>query len=188
MEQGSSQIKDRLWVDAKTLRAQIYCDLVEFSPIPEDKIEVEVSTTPKPKIESCAYIRRVVDGVSREGLIENALEVLKPRSSDFASIAVRGMSGATIGAILAYLLKKDLIIVRKSDHDTHSTYNPEGRLDGSPYIIVDDLISSGYTMRAILNKIKSRGVLVGAYLYNVNNEEAWLTPDEVRRKLPKPPL
>jgi adenine/guanine phosphoribosyltransferase-like PRPP-binding protein len=90
----------------------------------------------------------------RKKIIYESLKILKPRSDSFDTIAVRGMSGALIGPTLADLLDKDIILIRKasdgpshstdSDYTIHYSGNP-----GKRYIVVDDFISGGNTVRAV---------------------------------------
>ena len=68
------------------------------------------------------------------------------------SIAFRGMSGAVVAPVLAYICDLGLIVVRKENDSSHSTRRVEGEL-AHDYIIVDDFISAGYTVDAIINAI-----------------------------------
>ena len=65
----------------------------------------------------------------------------------FDAIAFRGMSGAIIACPVASIFKKPLIIVRKSIKNCHSSRQVEGFIDAKKYIIVDDFIETGKTIR-----------------------------------------
>lgn len=69
---------------------------------------------------------------------------------DFEGFVGRGLSGTIPASILAYDMRKKLLIVRKEAEKTasHAYGLLEGWLAGS-YIIVDDFISTGDTIRAI---------------------------------------
>jgi orotate phosphoribosyltransferase len=72
----------------------------------------------------------------------------------FEAIAFRGMSGALIAPMVAEAMNKQLILVRKGE-SSHSDHEVEGyriALD-THYIILDDLISSGETVKVIVEKI-----------------------------------
>jgi hypoxanthine phosphoribosyltransferase len=89
----------------------------------------------------------------------------------FDAVAARGMSGAIIGGIIAHELKKPMFVVRKNKYteETHHSCLPvEGPVNWSPpatYVIVDDFVGSGNTVRRIQEAIGAQGTLVGAYLY-----------------------
>jgi len=77
------------------------------------------------------------------------------KSVKFDAIAFTGTSGAALAYILSYTLKKPLICVRKRDN-SHSSMNIEGCVSAKSYIIVDDFIDSGRTVKNIMNKIGKR--------------------------------
>lgn len=93
---------------------------------------------------------------------------------EFGTIAVRGVSGLLIGPILAERLSKQICVVRKPGEDRHSGYEVEGKPEGA-YIIVDDLIDSGSTVRAIVAAMQAAydtpPTCAGFYGYG----EAWWT-------------
>ena len=84
---------------------------------------------------------------------------------DFDAIAVRGVSGLTRGSILAHLMCKGLIVVRK-DEGRHSIHEVEGTVirPGGHWIIVDDFVMTGATVAAILNQVVKADF--GATIYN----------------------
>lgn len=73
----------------------------------------------------------------------------------------RGVSGACMAWPLSYRLKIPVVAVRKPGEASHG-YDPddEGVISGDGdlcrYIIVDDFISSGATIRAIINRIDKK--------------------------------
>jgi hypoxanthine phosphoribosyltransferase len=101
----------------------------------------------------------------------------KKQISDFrktqpiGAIAFRGYSGASVAPILSWELNIPLIAVRKKmSHDSNMAF---GITSAKNYIIIDDFISTGDTIRAIVNNVnalydsqyKARPKLVGIFLY-----------------------
>ena len=103
--------------------------------------------------------------------IKKTLKELRPLSATFDSIAFRGLSGGLIAPIICYNLKKGMVAVRKSrkDEPCHSSNSVESETDCiGRYIILDDQISSGATVLAMLDAIKNaklEGRCVGIYTY-----------------------
>ncbi len=102
------------------------------------------------------------------------LEIIKT-DTGFDSIAVAGSSGAVPGAILAIALQVPLIFVRKRDDNGHgATVECMGRHYAKKYIILDDFICSGGTVRRIYTQIQKEAArqnciqpeCVGVYLYD----------------------
>lgn len=107
--------------------------------------------------------------------INTAIKAIKKfeKKTPFEAIAFSGVSGAAIAFPLSYLLNKPLLCVRKSTEDTHSADLIEGCDNAPRYIIVDDFIASGETIRRIKKEIKNRtkGELVGIYLFAMNKSD-----------------
>jgi orotate phosphoribosyltransferase len=78
---------------------------------------------------------------------------LKPHRKNFDAIACQGWSGALIAPILALRLNKPMIVVRKPGENPHSTYKVEGYLQSTRYVIVDDFVRTGNTVRRIMSEI-----------------------------------
>lgn len=118
-----------------------------------------------------AYLKNVFDRKQRRTVINKAVEVLKEAKKElqFDAIAFRGLSGAIVAPEIADALDVDIIAVRKPDN-SHSYNSVEHNDYPSKYIIVDDLIDTGSTIKAIVKEIKIRmwttPQLVGIYLYN----------------------
>jgi len=92
----------------------------------------------------------------------------------FDSIAFCGTSGAAFAYPLSLRLNIPLIHVRKEGIKTHATSKVEGNIGCKSYIIVDDLISTGATIRYIKDMIGEyipsakykRVFLYGEYFYS----------------------
>lgn len=120
-------------------------------------------------------------------LVRNAKETLK--GVDFNTVACRGVSGMAFAPVLAYAMKKRLIIVRKTIMGSHAYSMIEGAfLPGDRYICVDDFRSSGQTVGLTIANIRRHAShyspeYAGTYLYNddkftTNYDEEWEIPEE----------
>ena len=72
-------------------------------------------------------------------------------------LAVRGTSGTAIGGAVSLVSDLPLVVVRKEDDNSHAKHygTVQGmRGTGGLYIIVDDLVDSGTTVREIAAAIK----------------------------------
>jgi adenine/guanine phosphoribosyltransferase-like PRPP-binding protein len=117
---------------------------------------------------TAGYISPLFDPKQLRSISRKAAMFLKKQ--EFDAIAVRGISGMTVGSIVSYLLDKPLIIVRKGKpvEPCHSSYTVESSIDSGTYIIIDDLISSENTIKTIVDEIKtvsSKLKPVGVYLW-----------------------
>ena len=117
------------------------------------------------------YLNKVIIDKYRINIIDKALKVLKPFEDKFDSIAFRGMSGATIAPILAHLLHKNLIICRKNKKECHSKIKVEQPLTYKKYLIVDDFVYTGDTIKNIIKDIDCNLKLFGLYLYDSRGRE-----------------
>lgn len=117
-----------------------------------------------------AYLDDAVDRVQET--VTDAVEKLKASKLEFDTIVVTGISGLLIGPIVAYLMQKNLLVIRKSDDSsTHSSMPAEGVI-GKKWLFLDDFISSGQTLTKVKEKVSqlSYGAhheteFVGCYLY-----------------------
>lgn len=119
------------------------------------------------------YLIGAVCRNERKGVVQQCLKDLEPRAREFDAIAVCGVSGLSIGAILAHLLDKHLVVVRKDSESSHGgrCEYPDSNL--LRVLIVDDFVSTGGTVYAILNRLKeyehyTKMQPVGLYLWNAS--------------------
>lgn len=87
---------------------------------------------------------------------------------DFDTLVGVGVSGAVIVPTLARLLGADFAIVRKENDGSHGWNKIEGVV-GRKWLFVDDLVSSGTTVRRVCRLMRENfpdSQLVGAYLYH----------------------
>lgn len=129
---------------------------------------------------------------SAKGIIRRTARAVKALGVE--AIAVRGVSGLTVGAPVAFLLGLPLMIVRKSHElaHCHSTYNVETTNEKSEpyasYCIIDDFISTGRTINEIVHVITTarpipplvvKGALKAIVLYNsIKGRDYWLVSDK----------
>ena len=104
-----------------------------------------------PELICSQHMEKFLDMAELPIYVQYAIEAL--RTKRFDSLAFRGLSGAIIAPPVAIALKKNLILVRKPEEETHSDYLVEGNSSSKKYIIIDDFVSSGKTARAIIEAI-----------------------------------
>lgn|SRR5574337_429355 len=98
---------------------------------------------------SKVYSKQFVELVPK---VAKTLRAIK-RKLKFDAIAFRGSSGAALAFPMSYLLKIPLIHVRKGA--SHYTGGPiEGTISSQKYLIIDDFIDRGNTVRTIIKTIK----------------------------------
>jgi adenine/guanine phosphoribosyltransferase-like PRPP-binding protein len=108
-------------------------------------------------------IRKIVRQVMESGI-------------EFDTIACTGISGISLGPVVAALLKKNVAIIRKVNEECHSIYIVEFAMhEHFPYaepkrfVFLDDLIDSGSTFSyvdlSMFNKYPGCAC-VGGFLYN----------------------
>jgi len=121
-------------------------------------------------IQGASHTCHVLNHKYRTKTIIKAFCDLRKISSDFDSIACCGVSGLLVVAQVAELLDKNIVIVRKKNEDCYSKFKTEG-VATFRYIILDDLICSGDTVKHIKNSLKreyARSICVGVYCYLPN--------------------
>ncbi len=101
--------------------------------------------------------------------VNSLVRLIRKSNIKFKAVAFTGMSGSMIGPAVAARLKKDMVLIRKSGEDRHSTQEVEGRKDIKSYIIIDDRIATGDTVRSIMSGVssftKNQAKLMGIFLY-----------------------
>lgn len=92
----------------------------------------------------------------RKLIVEECYNLLKTPRYEFDAIVVRGVSGLLIGAIVAHILDKPILVVRKpweiKDGRCHSCYLVESAYDKGAefkWIFFDDCIGQGATQRSV---------------------------------------
>lgn len=113
------------------------------------------------------YLHDALDPSKLADIVHEATKFLSRRRDRFDGIVVRGVSGMLVGTIVAYKMKVPLLIVRKKD-GSHSKMSIEGSDRISRYVIIDDFIDSGATMRKIIKEVGrfNKAALSGIVLYS----------------------
>lgn len=118
----------------------------------------------------------------RPDRLKRRLKTIKSalRKHKFDSIAFTGHSGSLLAAPIALYLNKELIMVRKLRKDSHSKIPVEGYKASKRYIIIDDLVSSGSTVKNVYKKVKKfapKAVCLG--VFEVNDVELDSDPKDL---------
>lgn len=103
---------------------------------------------------------------------------------EFDTLVFRGYSGAMVAPLLAHAYRKEMILIRKVGENCHSKRFFEGNLNCKKYIIIDDFIETGDTIRNIFMELenefyendKKYPECVGIFCYDKIREIPHLTP------------
>ena len=118
-------------------------------------------------IQGAAHTCRVLNHKNRNKIIIKAVCDLRKIKDQFDSIACCGVSGLLVVAQIAELLEKHIVVIRKKNEKCYSDFPMEG-VTPFRYIIVDDLVCSGYTIQHIKSTIYEdcpKANCVGVYCY-----------------------
>lgn len=99
--------------------------------------------------------------------------VARLRRRGFDTIACRGLSGMVVAPTVAYLLDKQVLVVRKSVADNHSRSWVESSGEPRRYIIIDDFVFDGHTVKAIADRVAERypaAKCAGVYCYDCQRD------------------
>jgi|GEM_PF-3585291 hypothetical protein len=111
------------------------------------------------------YMGAQLSGKILSTVIDDVIRVIKKSRKKFDAIAFRGMSGAVVAPAVAAKLGKPLILVRKDCENSHSSSMVEGcEKDQCEYIIIDDFVCSGATIKATIDMIDEE--FGGGYNYS----------------------
>jgi len=137
-----------------------------MSNILSQKIEDVRKTAEGKYIQGASHTCHVLNHKVRNKIIIKAVCDLRKISNTFDSIACCGVSGLMVVPQIAELLNKNIVVVRKGEK-CYSEFRTEG-VAPFRYIILDDLICSGSTVKHIKRVIKdeySRSYCIGVYCY-----------------------
>ena len=105
-------------------------------------------------MQSSSHLFDVLNPEERQNVINWIVQALEGKKDEFDAIAVSGSSGLLVGPSVADHLQKNIILVR-TNKGGHSDYLVEGPKDGR-YVIVDDLIDTGRTVKRIVRGIHTQ--------------------------------
>ena len=120
-------------------------------------------------IQGASHTCQILNHKARNKIIIEAICKLRKIASEFDTIACCGVSGLMVVPQIAELLNKHILIVRK-DEKRYSEFRTEG-VAPFRYVVVDDLICSGTTIKHIKKTISqeyARAKCVGVYCYIIN--------------------
>lgn len=118
-------------------------------------------------IQGAAHTCRVLNHKNRNKIIIKAVCDLRRISEQFDSIICCGVSGLMVVPQIAELLDKHIVVIRKPDEKCYSDFPMEG-VTPFRYVIVDDLVCSGSTIKHIKHTIYEdcpKAQCVGVYCY-----------------------
>lgn len=121
-------------------------------------------------IQGSSHTCYVLNHKVRNKIIIKAVCDLRKIADTFDSIACCGTSGLMVVPQIAELLNKNILLIRKKNEKCYSNFTIEG-IRPFRYIILDDLICSGNTVRHIQQSIREEyGKIkcVGLYCYMPN--------------------
>lgn len=118
-------------------------------------------------IQGSAHTCQVINHKNRNKIVIKAVCDLRKIQNSFDSIVCCGVSGLLVAPQVAEIINKNLVIVRKPDEKRYSKFFMEG---AAPYlyVILDDLLCSGDTLKWIRNTIYEdcpKAKCVGLYCY-----------------------
>lgn len=109
------------------------------------------------------YLEDIYHVNSFTDLIKQATNALREfrKQNYFDSIAFSGYSGAAFAYPISYKLKIPLICVRKENESSHyARYKTSNKVEGfysaKKYLILDDFMATGLTIRRILKNIDAK--------------------------------
>lgn len=118
-------------------------------------------------IQGSSHTCHVLNHKIRNKIIIKAVCDLRKIADQFDSIACCGVSGMLVVPQISELLNKHIVVVRKEGDKCYSEFRTEG-VAPFKYIILDDLVCSGKTVKRIKKVLKDeyhRSHCVGIYCY-----------------------
>ena len=125
------------------------------------------------------YIKPVTLNAQRQIVMTNLLALINESGVEFDTVVFVGASGALMGPEVASRLNKEMLLVRKDSDSNHSSCWAEGHGDIKRFIVVDDLIATGRTMKILFEKMAAKlpqAKGVGIFLYNDCGSDSSMAP------------
>lgn len=133
------------------------------------------------KVPHCSsYIEPALDPRKRPKLIKALVKAIKEHETfpQCEAVAVRGISGLLVGPEVAQKLGKPLAVCRKPKDGSHACVIVECCSPCDRYIIVDDITSTGGTVRAIIDAMEAdlkATKPLAVFLYNSSGGDVHLS-------------
>ena len=118
-------------------------------------------------MQGCEHTTNLLNTSIRNKVIFSAIDRLRKMEKQFDTIACCGTSGLLVVPQISEILKKNILVVRKKNEKRYSPFQYEGAVPKN-YVIIDDLICSGSTVKHILKTIRedcSRSNCLGVYTF-----------------------
>lgn len=112
------------------------------------------------------------DHKKRQVAIDKCISILKAFPED-VGLVFTGLSGQLVGIPLAHITNRPFAIVRQAP-SSHSYLKVEGYINVTKYIIIDDFIESGKTIKTIIKemtKAAPEAKCVGILLYEERTQD-----------------
>ena len=143
------------------------------------------------KLTSAGYLQAALTPDKFRKILNKLSRNIHKANIIFESIAFRGMSWTLVAPTIAFRLKKNPVLIRKECDGSHSGRSIEAEGDIVDYIIIDDLIESGDTMKKIIEAMNGRGITPdhckGIFLYGSTSKQTVFEGQikEAHYKIPK---
>lgn len=135
-----------------------------------------------------SYLQHVFDPARFAKSVDKTLSAAErlKKCLGFDTIAFTGMSGAAMAFLLSHWMGVPLLCVRKKTDSSHYVNSfPPRYLEGNvvevrKYLIIDDFIASGASVRYMIDTIKEQNYsaeCVGMLLYAAYSDNQWTHPD-----------
>ena len=118
-------------------------------------------------MQGCEHTTVLLNHKKRNSFIKQATINLKNIHETFDTIACCGTSGLLVVSQIAESLNKNILIIRKKHESKYSPFLYEGVIP-EKYIIIDDLICSGSTVKHILKTVRDESpnsICLGVYVF-----------------------
>lgn len=130
------------------------------------------------------YLNRIYYPDRFEKTIKRSVKLLRQfkKTHPFDAIAFSGQSGSAMAYVLGYRFRLPLICVRKKNSNSHFLGTVEGCYSSKRYLIVDDFIETGNTVKYIIDSIsKTLGAKpVGLFLYSTHSDAKRFNHDKYK--------
>ena len=97
-------------------------------------------------LQGCDHTTLLLNPKIRNKFIAQSIKDLTKHINKFDSIVCCGVSGLLVVPTISEIIKKNIVVVRKENEKRYSPFQYEGVVP-SNYIIIDDLICSGDTVK-----------------------------------------
>lgn len=142
-----------------------------------------------------SWLTDVYDPKKLTKTLDHVCKAIEKDKKEFniQALAVRGNSGTLVAGAISMMVNLPIILVRKEGDGSHSDYKVEfnnilKKKGTAGYVVVDDIISSGDTIRSIFWAVQDHLPLLEMkkiYLYNGHrNEPLYIGGESVKRSVP----